>query len=68
MKTVYDMVDGLGRQMQATYENGKLRVTMTFIPEKGLTMEEVSSIMGWSIVNSKEYEEPKIIPFKRKED
>ena len=67
MKTVYDMVDESGREMTASLEEGDFKVTMTFHPEEGLTIEEVCYMMDWVIVGSTDYEKPKTIPFKRKD-
>jgi hypothetical protein len=68
MKQVYDMVDSNGRDVSATFEHGTLKVTITFQPEEGLTMEDFSSMMGWTITGVTEYDEPKVLQFKRKGD
>lgn len=67
MKTIYQLQDKAGRLLNATYENGELKVIMTFYPEEGLTLEECCEKLGWSIVDREEIEKPKILPFKRKE-
>jgi hypothetical protein len=68
MKTKYDMIDQNGRPVSAMMVDGELKVTITFVPEEGLTIEEFSAMMGWSITTVTEYDEPKVIPFRRKDD
>jgi hypothetical protein len=67
MKKVYSMCDEAGRVMKSCIEDGELKVTMTFGHDSGLTMEDICSIMGWTITDVTEYEEPKVIPFTRKD-
>lgn len=67
MKTVYNMMDVNGREMTSTFEDGVLKVTMSFQPQEELTIEDLCEKMDWVILNQTEYKDAKVIPFKRKD-